>query len=81
MSDNWDIRRGVVYFIEVIMSKNKKNRKGRKFGEKAGQLRGRGRPREKPHAEPIPDTPENIARALLSTPPKKKDEWRYLNED
>ena len=25
--------------------------------------------------EPIPDTPENIARAIMSGPPKKK--WRY----
>ena len=26
----------------------------------------------------IPDTPENIARAVLNTPPKKADGWRYL---
>ena len=30
--------------------------------------------------EPIPDTPENIARALLTTPPKKEDEWDYIKE-
>ena len=30
--------------------------------------------------EPIPDTPENIMRAVVSTPPKAKDEWRYLQE-
>ena len=35
----------------------------------------RGRPVEKQMPEPIPDTPENIARALLTTPPKKEDEW------
>ena len=40
----------------------------------------RGRPIEKPMPEPIPDTPENIARALLTTPPKKEDEWDYLKE-
>ena len=40
----------------------------------------RGRPVEKPMPEPIPDTPENIARALLTTPPKKEDEWDYLKE-
>ena len=28
--------------------------------------------------EPIPDSPENIMRAVLSTPPKTEDEWRYL---
>ena len=25
----------------------------------------------------IPDTPENVARALLSAPPKKPAEWDY----
>ena len=39
-----------------------------------------GRPVEKLMPEPIPDTPENIARALLTTPPKKEDEWDYLKE-
>ena len=29
--------------------------------------------------EPIPDTPENIARAIMRGPPKK--EWRYLKGD
>ena len=31
--------------------------------------------------DPIPDTPENIARAVLATPPKATDEWRYLQDD
>ena len=35
----------------------------------------RGRP-PKPMPEPIPDTPENIARAMFHGPPKKV--WRYL---
>ncbi len=30
--------------------------------------------------EPIPDTPENVARAILNTPPKPESEWRYLRE-
>ena len=39
------------------------------------ERRRRGRPpREMP--DPIPDTPENIARALVTSAPK--DEWRYL---
>lgn len=42
--------------------------------------RKRGRPQERQWPEPIPDTPENIARAVLSTPPKKRDEWRHLQE-
>ena len=40
----------------------------------------RGRPIKNTMPEPIPDTPENIARALLTTPPKKDDEWDYLKE-
>ena len=40
--------------------------------------RQRGRPVEKPMPEPIPDTPENVARALLTTPPKGESDWDYL---
>lgn len=40
----------------------------------------RGRP-PKPMPEPIPDTWENVAKALLDTPPKKRDEWEYLKEE
>ena len=40
--------------------------------------RGRGRPVEKPMPDLIPDTPENIMGAVLNTPPKREDEWRYL---
>ena len=28
--------------------------------------------------EQIPDTPENVARAILTTAPKKDDEWEYM---
>ena len=38
----------------------------------------RGRPVKNTMPEPIPDTPENIARTVLSTPPKKLSEWKYL---
>ena len=38
-----------------------------------------GRP-PKPLPEPIPDTPENVARALLTTPPKAEHEWKYLRK-
>ena len=36
----------------------------------------RGRPPELVMPPPIPDTPENIARACFQGPPKK--EWEYL---
>ena len=38
--------------------------------------RPRGRPVKYPLPEPIPDTPENVARIIMSRPPKKV--WRYL---
>ena len=41
------------------------------------EKRKRGRP-ARPMPPPIPDTPENIARAIVTTPPKKPGEWRYL---
>lgn len=37
----------------------------------------RGRPAKRDMPEPIPDTPDNIARALLTSPPRDPDEWRY----
>ena len=39
----------------------------------------RGRPVEKSMPEPIPDTPENVARAIMRGPPKKV--WRYLKKN
>ena len=38
--------------------------------------RPRGRPVTNRMPEPIPDTPENVARAIMRAPPKK--EWNYL---
>ena len=35
-----------------------------------------GRPVEKP----IPDTLENIAKAVLAAPPKDEEEWAYLKK-
>lgn len=40
----------------------------------------RGRPQEREWPDPIDAEPEDIARAVLATPPKKRDEWRYLQE-
>ncbi len=28
--------------------------------------------------ERIPDTPKNVAAAILSSPPRKPDQWKYL---
>ena len=42
--------------------------------------RGRGRPVEKAMPAPIPVTPENVARALLTTPPKDEGDWDYLKD-
>ena len=38
--------------------------------------RGRGRPPQHVMPDPIPDTPENIARACMQGRPKR--EWDYL---
>ena len=40
----------------------------------------RGRPVEHKLPEPIPDTPENIMKAFLKTPPKKREEWKFVQE-
>ena len=44
------------------------------------QKRGRGRPVEKEWPDAIPDTPENIARALMAGPPKAEEDWKYLKK-
>ena len=38
----------------------------------------RGRPLKNTMPEPIPDTPENIARAVLSSPKTPQGGWKYL---
>ena len=40
----------------------------------------RCRPVERKMPEHIPDTPENVARAVLGTPLRKKIQWWYLSE-
>ncbi len=39
--------------------------------------RQRGRPVKKPLPKPIDDSPENVMRAILATPPKQDQDWRY----
>ena len=41
----------------------------------------RGRPVKNTMPEPIPDTPENIARAVLRSPRTPTGGWRYLKRD
>ena len=41
----------------------------------------RGRPVKNIMPEPIPDTPENIARAIMRHQPKPKGQWRYLKDN
>ncbi len=38
----------------------------------------RGRPPVKPEPEPIPDSPENVLRALVTASPRAEDDWDYL---
>ncbi len=47
---------------------------------KSAKKRPRGRPVEKTLPAPIPDTPENVAKALVRAKPKNRDEWKYLKE-
>ena len=44
------------------------------------KCRKAGRPSTLTMPEPIPDTPENIAKAVLNTPPKKRHEWKFVQE-
>ncbi len=43
--------------------------------------RKRGRPSKRTMPDPIPDTPENVMKAIVETPPKRADEWRYLKDE
>ena len=40
----------------------------------------RGRPVKHAMPEPIPDTPENIMKAFLKTPPRKREDWKFVQE-
>lgn len=42
--------------------------------------RPRGRPVEYPIPEAIPDTAENIMKAFLRTPQRKREDWRFVRE-
>ena len=40
----------------------------------------RGRPVEHEMPDRIPDTPDNLARIIVTTPPKKEGDWEYLKK-
>ena len=42
--------------------------------------RPRGRPVEKPLPEPIDASPEDVMRAILATPPRKDEDWPYMQK-
>ena len=42
--------------------------------------RERSQPSDRTLPDPIPDTSENIAQAILTTPPENPDDWRYIAE-
>ena len=39
-----------------------------------------GRPPTLTMPEPIPDTPENVMDAVVTTPPRKRSEWKFIQE-
>ncbi len=45
-----------------------------------GTKQPRGRPVKYPLPEPIPDTPANIMKAFIKTPPKKRGEWKFVQK-
>ena len=47
---------------------------------KKADLKKRGRPVTREMPELIPDTPENIARAVLTSPPEPEGGWAYLKK-
>ena len=49
-------------------------------GRKKQRNRKAGRPVTLPMPEPIPDTPENVAQAMMRTPPRKKHEWKFVQQ-
>jgi hypothetical protein len=51
-----------------------------KVARMSKEKRKRGRP-ARPMPEPIDADPEDVARALMMTPPKLERDWNYLKTD
>ena len=49
------------------------------MSEDAKKPAARGRPVKNTMPDPIPDTPENIARAVLQSPRTPPGGWKYLD--
>ena len=60
---------------------NGKRRMGRSTKADRRVKRACGRPPVNEWPDQIPDTPENVVRAILNTPPKKNDEWEYMKRN
>ena len=43
--------------------------------------RNRGRLAERQMPEPVDADPEDVMRDVVRTPPTKREDWRYLQED
>ena len=50
-------------------------------GEQPQKVTKRGRPPTLTMPDPIPDTLDNVMDAVLTTPPKKRSKWKYLQEN
>ena len=48
--------------------------------DKSESKRKRGRPVKYTMPEPIDATPEEVAKALMRTPPKKPHEWKFMRD-
>ena len=58
------------------MVSRRKPKNSREVAKDARPIRPVGRPPLE-FPDPIPDTPENIARVVLNTKPKRREEWRF----
>ena len=47
---------------------------------KSEPKRKRGRPVKYIMPEPLDTTPEEVAKALMRTPPKKPQEWKFMQD-
>ena len=48
--------------------------------DKSESKRKRGRPVKYTMPEPLDATPEEVAKALMRTPPKKPHEWKFMQD-
>ena len=72
-------RESMLTRVNEIVKAVARLRKGRNGNARDKEKRPRGRPVENEMPEPIPDTPENVARACMQGPPK--EDWEYLKKD